>query len=217
MTRRWALCGGLLLLGCGGDSLPAVSIASVVPPGMVASDPTAVRVQVEAQLGFQVDFGQGTLSADSLMQVMVGPLALGDGTYPPGGLVEGVLPTVIAPGTYDVTLAMNDGRTAVRHGAFTVDAGVWPASYSVDAIGDQQSGVPFSITLRAEGARAAGFRGNVLLGLIGDGTLTPDVSGAFDAGVCVEMVTVTGTGEFSLTASDIAGDNGQSAPFTVAP
>jgi hypothetical protein len=217
MTGRWAFATGLLLVGCGTESLPPVSIASVVPSGMVASDPTAVSVQVEAQLGFQVDFGTGGLSADSAMQVTVGPLALGDGMYPPGGLVKGVLPTVIAPGSYDVTLTMGDGRTAVRHGAFTVDAGTWPASYSIDAVGAQESGVPFSVTLRAEGARAAGFRGNVLLGLIGDGTLTPEVSGAFDAGVCVDVVTVTGTGEFSLTASDIAGDNGQSAPFTVAP
>jgi hypothetical protein len=217
MTRRWAFAAGVLFVGCGTESLPPVSIASVVPSGMVASDPTAVSIQVEAQLGFQVDFGTGVLTANSAMQVTVGPLALGNGTYPPGGLVQGVLPTVIAPGSYDVTLTMGDGRMAVRHGAFTVDSGTWPASYSIDGVGDQQSGVPFSVTLRAVGARAAGFRGNVLLGLIGDGTVAPQVSAAFDAGVCVEMMTVTGTGEFSLTASDIAGDNGQSAPFTVAP
>jgi hypothetical protein len=184
---------------------------------MIASQPTRVSVQVEAELAFQVDYGPATLSAASAMQVLVGPLALGSGTYPPGGLVQGILPTVIADGTYDVTVNMGDGRTAVSHGAFTVDAGTWPSAYTIDPIGDQQSGLPFSVTIRAVGRQASNFGGNVLLGLIGDGTLTPDVTGVFSAGVRVETVTVTGTGEFTLTASDIADDNGQSAPFTVAP
>jgi hypothetical protein len=35
--------------------------------------------------------------------------------------------------------------------------------------------------------------------------------------VRVETVTITGTGEFTLSASDIAGHDGQSAPFTVSP
>lgn len=217
MTRRGPLAALLVLLGCGDQPLPPVSIVSVVPTGMIASQPTPVSVQVQAELAVQVDFAQGAVSADTRMQVLIGPVEIGSGTYPAGGLVQGTLPTILPAGTYDATVTMGDGRAAVSRGAFTVDAGIWPFSYAIDPIGAQRSNVPFPVTLRALGPRASGFEGNVLLGLIGDGTETPDVSGAFSAGVRVEVVTVAGTGEFTLTASDIAGGNGQSAPFTVAP
>jgi hypothetical protein len=206
----------LLVLGCS-QSLPPISIVSVSPAGMVASEPTRVSVQVDAELAFQVDYGQATLTADSQMQVLVGPLEIGTGSYPPNGLVEGTLPTVIPPGTYNVTVKMRDGRRAVLSNAFSVDAGTWPFGYAIDAIGNQRSGVSFSVTIRTVGPRASGFEGNVLLKLVGDGTLTPTISGAFSAGVLTQTVTVTGTGQFMLQASDINDGNGQSPPFTVTP
>ncbi len=209
----WALS----LFGCGNQALPPVSIVSVVPGGMVASQPTAVSVQVDAQLAVQVNFGQSTLAVDTQMQVLIGPVLLGSDSYPPAGLVEATLPTVLAPGTYDATVEMGDGRTAVSHGAFTVTPGSWPSGYSIDAVGDQRSGVAFPVTLRALGPTAPAFEGNVLLSLIGSGTLSPEVSGAFTAGVRVETVVISGTGEFTLLASDIAGDTGQSPSFTVGP
>jgi hypothetical protein len=214
--KRRAVVAALFVLGCS-QSLTPISIVSVTPAGMVASEPTRVSIQVDAELAVQVDYGQGTVTADGAMQVLVGPLQLGTGSYPPGGLVEGTLPTVIPPGTYNVTVKMGDGRTAVQPNAFSVDGGTWPFAYSIDAIGDQRSGVSFSVSVRTVGPRASDFEGNVLLGLLGDGTLTPTISGAFSAGVLTQSVTVTGTGEFMLLASDINGGNGQSAPFTVAP
>jgi hypothetical protein len=215
--KRWATLAALLLLGCS-KSLPPVSIGSVIPANMVASEPTHVSVQVEAELAFQVDYGQGSLTPDTGMEVLVGPLQLGSGTYPPQGLVEGTLPTVIPPGTYNVTVKMGDGRTAVLPNAFGVDAGSWPLAYAIDPIADQQTGVSFSVTVRTVGPRFRNFEGNVLLGLLGgDGSLAPTISGAFSAGVLTQSVTVTGTGEFMLQVSDINGGNGQSAPFAVAP
>jgi hypothetical protein len=217
MTRRLLSSGAVLLLACS-QSLAPVSIASIVPAGMVASVPTPVSVQVDAELAFQVDYGQSTVTAESQMQVLVGPLELGTGTYPPGGLVEGTLPTVIPPGTYNVTVKLADGRTAVRENAFSVDGGNWPDGYVIDSIGDQRSGVPFSVTLHAVGGGPPSlFAGNVLLGVIGTGTVAPVISGPFTAGACTQSVTITGTGEFTLLASDINGGNGQSSPFTVAP
>jgi hypothetical protein len=206
--KRWATLAALLLLGCS-QSLPPVSIGSVIPASMVASEPTQVSVQV--------DYGQGTLTPDTAMEVLVGPLQLGSGTYPPQGLVEGTLPTVIPPGTYNVTVKMGDGRTAVLPNAFGVDAGTWPLAYAIDSIGDQHTGVSFSVTIRTVGPRFRNFEGNVLLGLLGEGSLAPTISGAFSAGFLTQSVTVTGTGEFMLQVSDINGGNGQSAPFTVSP
>jgi hypothetical protein len=216
LRGQWASLATLLCLGCS-DALPPVSIVSVAPTGMVASQPTQVSVQVDAALAFQVDYGQSSVSADTQMQVLIGPMELGTGTYPPDGLVRGVLPTVLPAGTYNVTVKMGDGRTAALPNAFTVDGGSWPAAYIIDAIGDQRANVAFSVTLRAVGPQASRFEGNVLLGLLGDGTVSPTISGAFSSGVRIENVTISGTGEFTLLASDINGGNGQSTPFTVAP
>ena len=99
MTGRWSLGAGLLLLGCSQQALPPVSIASVTPAAMIASQPTRVSVQVEAELALQVDYGPGTVNAESLMQVLIGPVQVGSGTYPVGGLVQGTLPTVLPAGT----------------------------------------------------------------------------------------------------------------------
>jgi hypothetical protein len=216
MTKRRASVAVLLLLGCS-QSLPPVTIVSITPAGMVASEPTQVSVQVDAELAFQVDYGQGSATPDTEMEVLVGPQELGTGSYPPGGLAEGTLPTVLPDGTYNVTVKMGDGRMTIQPNAFTVDGGTWPFAYSVDSIADQRSGIPFSVTLRAVGPRGSNFGGNVLLRLLGDGSLAPTISGAFSTGVCTETVTVTGTGEFTLLVSDINGGNGQSAPFTVTP
>jgi hypothetical protein len=218
MMRRSTLALFALLLAACNQQLPPVSVASVAPQTMVPSQPTQVSVQVDAELAFQVDYGPQTLTPDTVMVVNVGPLQLGSGTYPAGGLVVGTLPTVIPSGTYDVTVAMGDGRKAVSANAFTVlDGGSWPSAYVIGPIGDQRSGVAFPVTLRAVGPGATSFAGNVLLGVVGDGTVAPLISGAFAAGVCMEKVTITGTGEFTLSASDIAGHDGQSSPFTVSP
>ena len=154
MTGRWSLGAGLLLLGCSQQALPPVSIASVTPAAMIASQPTRVSVQVEAELALQVDYGPGTVNAESLMQVLIGPVQVGSGTYPVGGLVQGTLPTVLPAGTYDATVRMGDGRSGVKPGAFLVEGGVWPSAYAIDNIGDQRTGLSFSVTLRALGKQA---------------------------------------------------------------
>jgi hypothetical protein len=216
MRARLASVAALLCLGCS-DALPPISIVSVTPAGMVASQPTPVSVQVDAVLAFQVDYGQSSVTADTRMQVLVGPLELGTGSYPPQGLVQGTLPTVLPPGAYNVTVMMGDGRAAVLPNAFSVDGGTWPAAYSIDPVGDQRASVAFSVTLRALGPQASRFEGNVLLRLLDDGTVTPSISGPFSSGVRMESVTITETGEVILLVSDINGGRGQSAPFTVAP
>jgi hypothetical protein len=217
MKPRRAWLWGLLSLGCGSATLPQASVTSVKPEVMVASQPTRVAVQLDVQLPVQADFGNGSINFQSELQVRVGPQPLGANRYPPDGLVQGTLATTLPPGTYDVTVALGDGRSAALREAFTVVPGMWPSGYTFEPIDAQRSGTPFSVTLHATGANATGFEGNVLLGASSGFTVTPSVSGGFTAGVRVETVTVTGAGQVVLTASDIAANNGQSAPFTVRP
>jgi hypothetical protein len=217
MTPRRSWLWVLLGLGCGSATLPPASVSSVKPELMVASQPTLVAVQLDVELPVQVDYGNGSMAFQSQLQVRVGPQNLGANSYPPDGLVQGTLATTLPPGTYDVTVALGDGRSAALKEAFTVVPGTWPSGYMVEPIGTQRSGTPFAVTLRATGANATSFDGNVLLGVSGGATINPSVSGAFASGVRVEMVTITGAGQMVLTASDIAANNGQSAPFTVRP
>jgi len=216
MTGRRPLCL-LVLSGCSGGSLPPATITSVTPMVMIASQPTRVEVQVAVELPAEVDYAGESIELQTGMRVSVGPQELGSGSYPPDGLVRGTLATILALGTYDVVAVLADGRRAVRHDAFTVVPGSWPSGYSVDPIANQRSGVPFSATLRATGSNALGFGGNVLLGTSSGATVAPAVSGAFDAGVRVETLTLTGTGQRVLTVTDIAGNSGQSAPFQLSP
>jgi hypothetical protein len=217
VSGRASLAALGLLLGCGSTPLPAPTIDGIQPSTMVASQPTPVAVQVDAQLPFTVDFGQGTIAVDARMQVTIGPQELGSGSYPPDGLVQGTLATLLPTGTYNVSVLLGDGRSAVRQAAFTVTPGTWPAGYSFEPIPPQRSGVPFTITLHAVPPNAATFGGNVGLDVTGGASLAPSVSGAFSAGGRVERVTVTGSGQLVLVASDIVGNSGQSAPFNVAP
>jgi hypothetical protein len=216
MILRLPICL-LLLAGCSGGSLPPATISSVTPMVMIASQPTPVEVQLNVELPSQVDYAEESITFQTGLRTLVGPQEVGSGLYPPGGLVRGTLATILALGTYDVVAVFADGRRAVRHDAFTVVPGSWPAGYNVDPIGNQRSGVPFSATLRATGTNAASFAGNVLLEASGGAELVPAVSGAFDAGVRVETVTVIGTGQHVLTVSDIAGNSGQSPSFTISP
>jgi hypothetical protein len=207
----------VLVVGCGSRALPPPAITSVSPTTMVASTPTVVNVQVDAELPVQVDFGQSSLIVDGRMQVLVGSQPLGSGTYPPDGKVQGTLPTVFPTGTYRVIVTLGDGRSTVSNATFTVTDGLWPSAYSVEAIAEQQSGVAFPVTVHANGPGAAGFRGNVQLRLSGGGVVTPTVSSPFSSGVLVQTVTVTGSGTFVLLVDDIDNNHGQSAPFRVRP
>jgi len=217
MRVHRALWVPLLTAACSGGPLPPATIGSVTPMVMIASQPTQVEVQVDVVLSTQVDYAGGTILVQSGLEVHVGPEELGSGTYPPGGLVQGTLATVLALGTYDVVADLEDGRRAVRHDAFTVVPGTWPSGYTVDPVGDQRSGVPFSVTLRATGTNGPTFEGNVLLGTSSGGEVSPAVSSAFASGVCTQTVTLTGAGQRVLTVTDIAGNSGQSAPFTISP
>ena len=73
---------------------------------------------------------------------------------------------------------------------FRITPGDWPVGYTIDMIGDQTSGIPFGVTLRARGAPDGGYGGTVNLSVPG-ATVSPAISGPFSAGVRVEVITVT--------------------------
>ena len=92
--------------------------------------------------------------------------------------------------------------------------GIWLTSYSIDPIPTETSGVPFGVTIRANGAVDGGFGGTVSLTVPG-ATVSPSTSGPFQNGLRVEVITVTGPGFRRLVVTDLVSNSGTSNLFTV--
>ena len=214
--RRSALALlALALAGCSGASLPAQSIVSVDPAQRPASSSGPVTVTLDAVLPTLVDHGAGTATVDDRLTLKIGPRPFAPTRWSGAGVVTDVLPTVLSEGSYDVTVELGDGRAATARSAFRVTAGDWPVGYTVDTIPTQRSGVPFGVTIRAQGAPDGGYGGTVNLAVSG-AQLTPTLSGPFVAGVRVEVITVTAPeGDYQLVVSDLLGHPGTSLPFHV--
>jgi hypothetical protein len=89
--------------------------------------------------------------------------------------------------------------------------------FELDALGDQQQGVPFLVTVRAMGPRAAHFQNGVEVTLNKkNGIVSPLKLGPFDFGLCVQLVTVDAKGaNVKLTVTDAYGAQGTSNGFKV--
>ncbi|HVP60039.1 MAG TPA: hypothetical protein VMT11_05750 [Myxococcaceae bacterium] len=216
MNRVPRILLGLCLSACSGATLPPPTVVSVSPPERPASSSGPVTVTLDAVLPTLVDHGAGTATVDDRLTLKIGPRPFGSSRWTDAGVVTDFLPSVLPEGTYDVTVALGDGRLTTAADAFRVTAGDWPVGYTLDTIGDQTSSVPFGVTIRARGAPDGGYGGTVNLSVPG-ARVSPDITGAFVDGVRVEVITVTvdNPGLYHLDVSDLAGRTGRSLNFAV--
>ena len=216
MTRTAWLLAALSLAGCSGATLPAPTVVSVSPAQRPASSSGPVTVTLDAILPTLADHGLDTVTIDDRLTMKIGPRAFGPSRWADGGVITDFLPTVLPEGTYDVTVELGDGRTTTASSAFEVTQGTWPVGYIVDMIGNQTSGAPFGVTIRAQGGTDGGYIGTVNFAVPG-ATVTPVVSGPFVGGVRVEVLTITVThaGQYHLDVSDLAGRTGRSLNFQI--
>jgi hypothetical protein len=209
-----ALAGALV--ACNGATLPPPTVVSVSPPDRPASSSGPVTVTVDAVLPTLADHGAQTVTIDDRLTMKIGPRSFGPAHWADAGVISDFLPSVLPEGTYDITVELGDGRLSTATGAFRVTQGFWPIGYTIDMIGGQTSGVPFGVTMRAQGAPDGGYGGTVNLAVAG-ATVSPTISGPFNAGVRVEVITVTvnNPGQYRLDISDLAGRVGHSVFFQV--
>jgi hypothetical protein len=201
----------VLLLGC--QDWPEPVIRSVSPSEMRASETTALTLDAELVLPTTVDYSKGTLVVDTRVSVRIGTLEVPTLAVSPEGVSTRV-PSLLAPGSYDVKVTLGDGRTAVRPGGLTVVEGEWPEGYSIDPIGPQRRLVPFTLTVRATGAHAATFRGNVRLETGAGGSIGPRVSEPFVDGVLTQQVVINSVqSDVVILVTDVAGHEGASNTF----
>lgn len=213
-TLSWLALG--LLAACSGDTLPPPTVVSVSPADRPASSSGPVTVTLDAVLPTLVDYGASAATVDERLTLKIGPRSFGPRVWTDAGVVTDFLPSVLPEGRYDVTVQLGDGRSATAASAFHVTAGAWPVGYTIDTIPSQNSGVPFGVTIRAQGAPDGGYGGTVSLSVAG-ARVAPVTSGPFVAGVLVQVITVTADepGNFQLVVSDLAGHSGTSLPFRV--
>jgi hypothetical protein len=206
----------LLLAGCSGATLPPPTIVSVSPAERPASSSGAVTVSLDAILPTLADFGADTVTVDDRLTLTIGPRPFGPSRWADAGVISDFVPSVLPEGTYDVTVELGDGRLATASGAFHVTTGEWPVGFTIGMIGDQTSGVPFGVTLRAQGGADGGYTGTVNLA-VPNATVSPSVSGPFSAGFRVETITVTvdHPGTYHLDVSALGGLPGRSLDFHV--
>lgn len=214
MRKLVSIAALVLLAAC--QDWPELVIRSVSPPEMRASEATELAIDAELPLPTTVDYGKGSVEVDTRISVSIGSLEVPTLAVSPKGVISTRVPSVLAPGSYDVKVTLGDGRTAVRPGGLTVVEGEWPEGYSIDPIGPQQRLVPFTLTVRATGANAAAFRGNVRLDTGAGGSIGPRVSEPFVDGVLTQQVVVDSIqSNVIIRVTDIAGHAGTSNTFTV--
>lgn len=211
------LLAALLATGCGESALPAPTVRSISPNSALASEATSVSVQVDGVLPGSVDYDRSSAQVRSEVSLLVGTLAIGSGQWEPGGKLTGLVPSLLSPGSYDVRVSFADGRVGTLQNAFIVSPGKWPSNYSVDAIPNPRAGVPFTVTVHANGANGATFHGNVIF-RTSKGTVTPALSDPFANGVLTQSLTIpdAATGVV-LLVSDAQGHFGTSNAFDVTP
>ena len=216
MIRVVRLLVALCLAGCSGATLPPPIVVSVSPAQRPASSSGPVTVTLDAVLPTVVDHGASTVSVDDRLTLTIGPRPFGPSHWADAGVITDFLPSVLSEGSYDVMVELGDGRLAMATDVFRVTAGTWPVGYTIDTIPDQHSGIPFGVTLRAQGGQNGGYIGTVNFSVPG-ATVSPAVSGPFVGGVRVEVITVTvdRPASYQLEVSDLAGRRGRSLFFYV--
>jgi hypothetical protein len=212
MRKLVSIATLVLLVAC--QDWPEPVIRSVSPSEMRANEATALALDAELIPHTTVDYSQGTIEVDTRVSVRIGTLDVPTLAVSPEGVISTRVPSVLAPGRYDVKVTLGDGRTAVRPGGLTVVEGEWPEGYSIDPIGPQRRLEPFTLTVRATGANAAAFRGNVRLETGVGGNIGPRVSEPFVDGVLTQQVVVDSVqSDVVIRVTDIAGHVGTSNTF----
>ena len=230
MTRvTCTLILACFLGACETGELPPPSIVSVQPERVAEGGASVLTIEVKAVLPVTVSYHSRTadLSSQGMKLFIAGEETNAAFTQQDGKLIAAV-PTGLAQGAYDVQVAMDDGREAVREQAFSVvpqaelrDEDVVVrgglTGFQIDPIGEQVSGVPFKVTLRALGPEASTFQGTAVVRDI-KGKDAAITTGAFSGGVIQQELTLEqSSGNAVLLVEDSLGNRGLSTGFRVRP
>jgi hypothetical protein len=217
--RRWTPVLALLLWACGSSEVPLPSIVAISPERMSTSENILLTIELDGPLPFKVDYGKS--SAEVLTSALVGianqELRVIRVEEAGRRVIAEVMPG-LPVGPQDLRVVLEDGREAVLERGFEVTPPLDITDFRIDPIATQLRLRPFTIMIRAQGPDAALFRGRVKLST-SKGTITPSVSGPFNAGECLQEIIVdeTGGANVAILVEDYAGHTGISNTFRLDP
>jgi hypothetical protein len=126
LGRARVLLVAALLYACGSSSpLPAPDILSVTPnqvpmaKGGPTHERTLIRVSLDAVIPVRVDYGEEKAHTDAA-RVWIGSEEAPVQSVDRDGTLVVEVPETLLKGTYDVRIALSDGREAVRVAVLTV-------------------------------------------------------------------------------------------------
>ena len=213
MLRKIALLSTLVLCACEPSASPAPNIVSIEPEEVVSGEATTIVLTLDAPLPVKVDYGEQTATLVT-PTLLIGGQEVAITRVQEDGTLLASVPGVLPAGTQEVRLELENGSGSISEQGLTVlplppemtprSVGGGPADpqpepgsgegkelrvtgLSIDPIPAQVRGVPFSITLRAEGPDAALFEGQVQL-TANKGHVSPNLSRSFSKGVRQEQV-----------------------------
>lgn len=204
-------------LACAPTPLPEPRLLAITPSTLRTDQAPPVTLELDAQPSGLADFSAGTIALQPGVDVYVGAQRVGRAPLEADGRVHLRLPPGLPVGLQTVRARLEDGREAVERDALNVLPARSLTGYTVDPVDDQVAGVPFVLTVRAEGPDAPRFDGVVLLS-VNKGDLAPELSSPFVAGVLAQQVTITVPNVgVQVRVQDAAGRVAVSVPFRVAP
>ncbi len=235
MLRKTALLSTVLLCACEMGASTAPHIISIEPEEVVSGETATITVRLDAPPLARIDYGNKSAT------LLTPTLRIGDQEarierMEHDGALVATLPTSLAAGHQDVRLDLGDGQETVEHKGVTVlppppSLSTWSGSGNTNGEGrplrvtglrmnpipDQVRGVPFTVTLQAEGPEAALFEGQAQL-LASKGRVSPNLSHPFRQGVSTEQVVIDKPGANVVLTVRIGKDLVvQSNPFKVSP
>jgi hypothetical protein len=188
---------------------------------MVACEGAKLTIELEAVFPTRLDYEKSAASVDLGAKVQIGHVALSEVQLVRGSptvLLSATVPPSLPPGQYDLSVKFNDDRPeAILANAFSVAPTLYPDSFLLDPIRDQTRGIPFLISVRAQGPNASRFNCTVTLSS-NHGHLAPTLSDSFQRGIRLQQVMIDAAHpRMQIRVEDDQGHFGLSNPFIVDP
>jgi hypothetical protein len=217
--RQWVSLPVLLMCACGSSTeTPLPSITSVEPASTPADSRFQLTVNFDGALPIELDYAQGSARVISPQRVSIADRDFA--SFQPGEhgrqLTLDIIPWLTV-GAQDVRVQFEDGRQVVLEKGLEVQPPLNLTGFVIEPIGSQVRGQPFVVTIRAQGADAARFQGQVIVRST-QGNVNPKVTNAFNAGVLQQEFTGDNSiqSTLSIIVEDYAGHTGNSNEFLLA-
>jgi hypothetical protein len=222
MRKRLPLVLAAVLSACDVPPTPLepLHILDVMPLTQKTNESKTVRVQLDADPSFLVDYGAPAARMVGQPRMEIGPRAI-PLTYLGHGLFEGYVEPLVA-GSYPVGVTLGDGREATFATPYQVTS-VARASYEFARVDPQVQGQPFTVTITVSvHGQVTGeppFEGSATLTVYSGGKIAFRAEvGPFTAGKTEHQVTIDQSGDdFVALIKDAEGEQAYSNAFPVAP